>query len=168
MFIHVDLFYSEVVTSMTAIVNASNGQERLEIERLILKKFTVTLSERDYLKLCLIPDVELLSVTVQQSILLYFICMTLEALQTLRELYKLGQLKKYIERLFNSFLIEVQTPLVHLTHISLIDYCESEDFFTVGEVSFSLRFITIYFQRYVQIPNIFLFTIMNKFDLTTI
>jgi len=127
------LFDAAAVTSIIAIVNATNRLQRLEIEEPIRRKFIVTLSEKDYYKLCLIPDVELLAVIEQRSILLYFLCMTLEALQTLRELYKLGELKNCIEKLLNSFLIEVQTPPVQLTHISLVNYCEAEDFFTLGE-----------------------------------
>jgi len=98
--------YVVVILSMNANVRAPNRKRRAEIEELIVEKYRVTLTKKDFYKLLAIPDVELIAVQKEHSIRLYFLCSTLEALQTLRRLLESGQLKESIEELFNFLLTD--------------------------------------------------------------
>jgi len=114
-------------------VGARTRKQRAELEELIVVKYKVTMTEKDYQKLLAIPDVELIAVEKEHSIRLYFLCSTLEALQTLSRLLESGQLKESIEELFNSLLADdIQFKPVHLTHLSLMNYCSSMDYFNNG------------------------------------
>jgi len=114
------------------MVEAKNRKERSDIKRVLTRTITVTLAEKDYHKLLLIPGVELIAVIERGSILLYFLCASLGALQKLREVYDSGRLKNSIEELFNS-LLKDERP-VRLSHLSLSDYCESENCFSNGKI----------------------------------
>jgi len=125
--------YHVVVAAMNASVRAPSRERRSEIEELIVKKYKVTITEKDYQKILAIPGIELLAVEKEHSIRLYFLCCTLEALQTLGRLLEAGQLKESIEELFNSLLTDdSQFKPVHLTHLSLVNYCSSMEYFNNG------------------------------------
>jgi len=118
---------------MNASVRAPNREQRDEIEELIVERYKVTLTKKDYQKILEIPDIELIAVEKEHSIRFYLLCSTLEALQTLRRLLESGQLKESIEELFNSLLADdIQFKPVHLTHLSLMNYCSSMDYFNNG------------------------------------
>jgi len=118
---------------MTACVRVPNRKRRAEIEELIVVKYKVILTEKNYHKLLAIPDVELIAVEKEHSIRLYFLCSTLEGLQKLRRLLESGQLKQSIEELFNSLLTDdIQFEPVHLTHLSLINYWSCKVYFNNG------------------------------------
>jgi len=114
-------------------VGAPNRERRAEIEKIIVKKYWVAINKKDYQKILAIPGIELLAVQKEHSIRLYFLCFTLEALQTFRRLLESGQLKESIEELFNSLLTDdIQFKPVQLTHLSLVNYCSSMDYFNNG------------------------------------
>jgi len=118
---------------MSASVIAPTRKRRAEIEECIAEKYWVALSKKDFHKLLTIPDIELIAVKKEHSIRLYFLCSTLEALQTIRRLLESEELKESIEELFNSLLTDdIQFKPVHLTHPSLINYCSSRDYFNNG------------------------------------
>jgi len=93
-------------------VRAPNRKRRAELEELIVVKYKVTMTLTEtgfhqyYHQLLAIPDVELIAVQKEHSIRLYFLCFTLNALQPLRSLFESGQLKEFIEELFNSLLTD--------------------------------------------------------------
>jgi len=137
------LFYDLVVAAVNATVqliqlmntsaSTPNRGTRAEIEELIVETYRVRLTKKDYQKILAIPDIELLAVEKEHSIRLYFLCCTLEALQTLGRLLEAGQLKESIEELFNSLLTDdSQFKPVHLTHLSLVNYCSSMEYFNNG------------------------------------
>jgi len=100
---------------MNASVKAPNKKRRAKIETLIVENYRVTLTKKDFNKLLAIPDVELIAVQKEHSIRLYFLCSTLEALQTLRRLLESGQLKESIEEWFNSLLTDDSHSICKLT-----------------------------------------------------
>jgi len=125
--------YVVVVSAINVSIRAPNRKIRSKIENDIVEKYKVTLTKKDYHKLLAIPGIELIAVEKEHSIRLYFLCSTLEALQTLRRLLESGQLKEFIEKLFNSLLTDdIQFKPVHLTHLSLVNYCSSMDYFNNG------------------------------------
>jgi len=120
---------------MIAIVSAPNRQQAAELEErfVVTYKKTKILTATKYCQFLAIPDVELIAVQKEHSIRLYFLCSTPEALQTLRRLIESRQLKEFIEELFNSLLTDdIQFKPVHLTHLSLVNYCSSMDYFKNG------------------------------------
>jgi len=130
--IHI-ISYVVVVAAIIVSVGEPNRKRRAEIEERIVLKYKVIMTEKNFYKLLTIPDVELIAVEKEHSIRLYFLCSTLEALQTLRRLLESGQLKKFIEDLFNFLLTDdIQSKQVHLTHLRLVNYCSSMDYFNNG------------------------------------
>jgi len=142
-------------------------------------RYLVLMDNENYRKVLNISDIEPIAVERKYSIRLYLLIISLEALHELRRLLNSGRLKVIFEKLFNSWLINIQSnpvesqsmidipsipvdsqttevqsrPVdsqttknqfkpVQLTHLSLIDYCQSKDCFegtlTVAYLSYFL------------------------------
>ena len=125
---------------MDCVLKAPSRKRRHETEELIEGqwRYTVTMDSETYQNLSIIPGSKIIFVKKHCSIQLYFLCDYLDALWALRKLFDSGQLKIDIVKLFNIWLINIQsrqgdirttvTPVL-LSHLSLIDYCQSEECF---------------------------------------
>ena len=133
---------------MDCVLEAPSRQQRHETEELIERqwRYTVTMDSENYQNLFRISGSKIIYVKKHCSIRIYYLCESLEALWELRKLFDSDQLKIVIEELFNSWLIniksnhiEAQTTViaaVRLTHLSLVDYCHSEECINNGLYSY--------------------------------
>ena len=156
---------------MDCVLTAPSRQDRHETEELIEGqwRYTVTMDSETYQNLFIIPGSKIISVKKHCSVRLYCLCESLDALWELRKLFDSGQLKFVIAELFNNWLINIQsrqgdtrttdTPVL-LSHLSLIDYCQSEECFNglYGYESFHKSILLIFVFRF------FLFLLQNIFD----
>jgi len=128
---------------VNVIIGASSRQQREEIEDNIVTKYKVILNEKNYQKLLTIPDLELLAVEKDHSIRLYFLCTSQEALRALRKVVESGQVKNSLETLFKTFLL---TDPVCITHLYLINYSSTEEYYFCNyEFLLIMFFIFIFF-----------------------
>ena len=137
-------YFYIVVAAIDCFLQARSRQHRHDTEELIegQYRYTVTMDSKNNHKLLKTIGIEIILVGKSSNIRLYCLCESLEALRELRRLFDSGQLKIVIEEFFNSLLVNIQskrvnthttvTTAVHLTHLSLVDYCLSEECFNNG------------------------------------
>jgi len=126
-----------VMTSVDVILGGRNSQCRDKLQKQIVKLFKRRMNSTNHDKtldeLLGILDVKLagLAYTDSDNVRAYFICETLDALFTLRQLFDSGLLKNCIETVLNylTIIIGGLSQPVRVKYISLCDYCKAEDNF---------------------------------------
>jgi len=121
--------------SVDVTMAVSNPQSRREIEsQLILNFNELAKDEKDTLfeNLKAIPGITFCGMEKRDGVRFYFFCETLEALTFVREILDFGDLKDWIDLLFEFLLDESETGPVRSGSLNLVNFCQCVDYITKG------------------------------------
>ena len=124
--------------AVNAILKVSDQHSVDELENGIINRFKMLpMENRTQIinKLLVVPDLEVIVLAQNQSIRIYFLIITQEALLALRAVFDNGQLKTKIESLFSYLVTDVEQYPICVTHLDMLDFVKSQMCFTNGKFS---------------------------------